>query len=84
MMGIAIAGISPLVLGAIVGRVGRKLGTAIAGVLVLAWFGVLGWFGLTGKLDGPVVQDLALYLLIGVVAFLIGSNLTSRFSPVTK
>ncbi|MFJ2543815.1 hypothetical protein [Microbacterium sp. NPDC087589] len=84
MIGVAVAGIALLIVGGIVGRAGRKLGTAIACALVLAWFGVLGWFALSGNLDGPAVQMLALYLGVGLVAFLIGSNLTSRISPTTE
>ena len=80
MIGIVIAGVALLVLGAVVGKVGPKLGTTLAICLVLGWFGVLAWFGSTGNLSGPVIQDLALYLLIGLTAFLVGSNLTSRSS----
>lgn len=82
MIVMTVVGIALLLLGAVVGRVGPKLGTALAGLLVLAWFGILAGFGLTGNLDGPAVQDLALYLMIGLLAFLIGSNLTAR--PATS
>lgn len=78
MLGVALASGALLIVGAIVGRVGPKLGTAISSALVLAWFGVLAWFKLTGNLDGPAVQGLALYLMTGLLAFLIGSNLTQR------
>lgn len=78
MIGIVVAGVALLILGLIVGRAGRKLGTAIAIALALAWFGVLAGFGLSGSLDASKTQELALYLMVGMVAFLIGTNLTSR------
>lgn len=84
MIGVTIAGVALLILGAIVGRVGQKLGTILVGVIVLLWFGVLAWFGLPGNLDGPVTQELALYLMIGLLAFLVGSNLTSRSASSPK
>lgn len=84
MIGIAAAGVALLIVGAIVGRVGRKLGTIIAIVLTLAWFGVLAGFGLAGTLNGPRIQELALYLMVGLVAFLIGANLTDRASSSSK
>lgn len=78
MIGIAVAGVALLILGLIVGKAGRKLGTAIAIALAVAWFGVLAGFGLAGNLDASKTQELALYLMVGMVAFLIGTNLTSR------
>jgi len=46
-------GVALLLWGTLVGRVGRKLGTLLAIVPVLVWFGVLAWFGSSGNLDSP-------------------------------
>ncbi|MDR2321507.1 MAG: hypothetical protein LBE60_07660 [Microbacterium sp.] len=64
--------------GALVGRIGRKLGTILAVVPVLVWFGVLAWLTSTNTLDSAEGRGLASYLLVGLLAFLVGSNLTSR------
>lgn len=74
-------GVILLILGAIAGRLTPKAGTVLAVILVLAWVGLLAWLALAGNLDGATVQSLAAYLVIGLLAFLIGSNLTSRLSP---
>lgn len=74
----AVVGGALLVLGAVAGSLSRKAGTILAVILVVAWIGLLSWFGLSGSLDGPTVQSLAAYLVIGLLAFLAGSNLTSR------
>ena len=80
MIGVFIAGVALFILGGIVGRVGQKLGTALSIAITLAWFGMLAWLGLTENLNGPTGQTVALYLMVGSVAFLVGSNLTSRWS----
>lgn len=64
--------------GVLVGRVGRKLGTALALVPVLLWFVVTAWFGWSGMQDNPAGDALPAYLVIGLLAFLAGSNLSSR------
>ncbi|MFE7065941.1 hypothetical protein [Microbacterium sp. NPDC057658] len=71
-------GVALLLWGTLVGRVGRKLGTLLAIVPVLVWFGVLAWFGSSGNLDSPAGDALAVYLVVGLLAFTIGVNLTDR------
>ncbi|WP_249521265.1 hypothetical protein [Microbacterium sp. ER1] len=71
-------GVALLLWGALVGRVGTKLGTLLAIVPVLVWFGVLAWFGSSGDLDSPAGDALPVYLVIGLLAFTIGVNLTNR------
>lgn len=71
-------GVALLLWGTLVGRVGRKLGTLLAIVPVLVWFGVLAWFGSSGNLDSPAGDALPVYLVIGLLAFTIGVNLTDR------
>ncbi len=75
-------GVALLLWGALVGRVGTKLGTLLAIVPVLVWFGVLAWFGSSGDLDSPPGDALPVYLVIGLLAFTIGVNLTNRFVAV--
>lgn len=74
-------GVVLLLWGALVGRLGRKLGTLLAVVPVLLWFGLLAWFTWSGALDSPTGDALPVYLLTGLLAFLIGANLTSRGEP---
>lgn len=69
-----------LILGGIASRVGRKLGTALALVPVAVWFGFLVRATLTGTVEGAGGDALLAYLLVGLIAFLVGSNLTSRSS----
>jgi hypothetical protein len=64
----------------VTGRAGQKLGTVLALIPVLVWFGVLAWSGWSGVLDTPAGDALAGYMLIGLFAFLIGSNFTERGS----
>lgn len=71
-------GVALLLWGALVGQAGRKLGTLLAIVPVLVWFGVLAWFGSSGHLDSPAGDALPAYLVIGLLAFTIGVNLTNR------
>lgn len=71
-------GVALLLWGTLVGRVGTKLGTLLATVPVLVWFGVLAWFGSSGDLDSPAGDALPVYLVIGLLAFTIGVNLTNR------
>lgn len=75
-------GVALLLWGTLVGRVGTKLGTLLAIVPVLVWFGVLAWFGLSGDLDSSAGDALPAYLVIGLLAFMIGVNLTNRSVPV--
>jgi len=44
-------GVALLLWGALVGRVGRKLGTLLAILPVLVWGGVLAWFTWSGATD---------------------------------
>lgn len=74
-------GLALLLWGALVGRVGRKLGTLLATLPVLLWFGVLAWFTWSGALDSPTGDALPAYLLVGLFAFLLGVNLTTRREP---
>lgn len=71
-------GVVLLFWGALVGRVGRKLGTVLSIVPVLVWFGFLAWFDWSGNLDGPAGDALPAYLVIGLLAFVIGVNFTNR------
>lgn len=71
-------GVALLLWGTLVGRVGTKLGTLLAIVPVLVWFGVLAWFGWSGDLDSPAGDALPVYLVIGLLAFMTGVNLTNR------
>lgn len=71
-------GVALLLWGVLVGRAGRKVGTALAVIPVLVWFGFLGWFVWTDSLGSPAGDALLVYLLIGLLAFLIGSSLPSR------
>ncbi|KJL33111.1 hypothetical protein [Microbacterium oxydans] len=73
-----------LLWGGLVGRVGTKLGTVLALVPVLVWFGVLAWSGSSGVLETPAGDTLPVYMLIGLFAFLIGSNFTSRSAASRK
>jgi hypothetical protein len=77
-------GVALLLWGTLVGRVGRKLGTLLAIVPVLVWFGVLAWFGSSGNLDSPAGDALPVYLVVGLLAFTIGVNLTDRSVSVRK
>jgi len=71
-------GVALLVWGALVGRAGRKVGTLLAVIPVAAWLGLLAWLGWTGSLDSPAGDALPAYLVIGLLAFFVGLNLTSR------
>jgi MFS family permease len=74
-------GVALLLWGALVGRVGRKLGTLLAILPVLVWGGVLAWFTWSGATDRSTGDALPAYLLVGLFAFLIGVNLTTRREP---
>ncbi|GAA1152779.1 hypothetical protein MOX01_00190 [Microbacterium oxydans] len=74
-------GIALLLWGALVGRVGRNLGTLLATVPVLLWVGVLAWFTWSGASDPSSGDALPAYLLVGLFAFLIGVNFTTRREP---
>lgn len=74
-------GLALLLWGAVVGRVGRKLGTLLAILPVLLWFGVLAWFTWSGASDRSTGDALPAYLLVGLFAFLLGVNLTTRRVP---
>lgn len=67
--------------GALVGRVGRRVGTLLAVVPILVWFVVIEWFTRSGALDRAAGDALPVYLLIGLFAFLIGENLARRRKP---
>lgn len=71
-------GLTLLLWGALVGRAGRKWGTLLATVPVLLWVGVLAWFTWSGASDRSTGDALPAYLLVGLFAFLIGVNLTTR------
>lgn len=74
-------GVALILWGALVGRVGRKLGTLFAVLPVLVWGGVLAWFTWSGASDRSPGDALPAYLLVGLFAFLIGVNLTTRREP---
>ncbi|WP_158297049.1 hypothetical protein [Zhihengliuella sp. ISTPL4] len=73
----ATVGAALFALGAIVGRVGPKLGTTLAVLAVVAWFSVLG-ISVWGGSSTADLEELSAYLLIGLLAFLTGSSLTER------
>lgn len=77
-------GVALLIWGALVGRVGRKVGTVLALVPVLVWFGLLAWFGWSGILDSPTGDALPAYLVIGLLTFLTGLNLAERSSALRR
>ena len=74
-MGFIAVGAALLLWGALAGRAGRKVGTVLALIPVAVWFGFLAWFGCTGGLDTPAADALPAYLVIGLLAFFVGSNL---------
>ena len=74
-MGYVVVGVALLLWGILVGRAGRKLGVVLSLIPVAVWFGFLAWFEWTGTLDGPAGDVLPAYLVIGLLAFLAGSNL---------
>lgn len=67
--------------GALVGRVGRRVGTLLAVVPILVWFMVIEGLTRSGALDRAAGDALPVYLLIGLFAFLIGENLARRRKP---
>lgn len=73
-----VVAVALLLWGGLVGRVGTKLGTALAVVPVVVWFGVLAWSGWWGEIETAAADALLVHMVIGLFAFLIGSNLTSR------
>ena len=77
-------GVALFLWGVLVGRVGQKLGTILALVPVLLWCVLMAWFSWSGMQDSPAGDTLPAYLLIGLLAFLAGSNLTSRFLESRK
>lgn len=72
MMFVAI-GLTLFVLGAIVERSGRKLGTALALLPVLLWF----WFLMQAQLNGELAErepvDLMIAMTVGLLCFIAGS-----------
>lgn len=76
-MGYVAVGAALLLWRVLAGRAGRKVGTVLALIPVAVWFGLLAWFGWTRGLDAPAADALPAYLVIGLLAFLIGSNLAS-------
>lgn len=58
--------------GALAGRVGAKVGIALALAPLAVWFAVLVWFIWSGTLDSQEGGALAGYLLIGLLAFVVG------------
>lgn len=71
-------GVALLLWGALVGRLGLKVGAVLAVIPVLIWLGFVAWFSWTGNLDTPAGDALPAYLVIGLLAFLTGSHLTGR------
>lgn len=71
-------GVALLLWGALVGRAGRTVGTVLALIPVAVWLGFVAWFGWTDSLDSPAEDALPAYLVIGLLTFSIGLNLTSR------
>lgn len=79
-----VVGIALFVLGALAGRVGPKLGTVLAVVPALVWFALLAQANSMGTIDGPAGNELLAYLLIGLIAFLVGSHITNLSRPSRK
>lgn len=72
-----VVGVALLLWGALAGRAGRKVGTVLALIPIAVWFGFLAWFGWADGLDSPAGDALPAYLVIGLLAFFVGSNLAS-------
>ncbi|MFB4354360.1 hypothetical protein RAC69_14500 [Microbacterium sp. LS_15] len=72
MMFVAI-GVTLFVLGAIVERSGRKLGTALALLPVLVWFWFLMQAQLNGEFGEQEARDHAIALVVGLLCFIAGS-----------
>lgn len=71
-------GAALLLWGVLVGRATPRVGTVLAIVPLAVWFGLSVWIGQPGVVEAPNADALLAYLLIGLLAFLVGSNLTSR------
>lgn len=71
-MMLVVIGVAMFVLGVVVERVGRKLGTVLAVLPSLVYFGFIVAAQRGGDLDSRVAADLALALLVGVLAFQCG------------
>lgn len=76
----AVVAVALLILGAIAGRVGARLGTALAVLPAVVWFALLAHAIRAGTVDGNGGDELLVLLLVGLVAFLTGSNIASRGS----
>jgi hypothetical protein len=76
-MGYVAVGAALLFWGVLAGRAGRKVGTVLALIPVAVWLGFVAWFGWTDSLDSPAEDALPAYLVIGLLAFFVGSNLAS-------
>ncbi|KNY05159.1 hypothetical protein [Microbacterium sp. GCS4] len=63
--------------GVVVERAGRVLGTVMALLPVLVWFGVLVAIQADGDLGWRVAADHALALIVGLSAFMLGSSVDS-------
>lgn len=78
-----VIGVALFAYGLLVGWVGPKLGTVLACVPVLLLFAVLVNLQLDGELSSAESADFGAGLLVGMLAFLTGSNLTEgRFAWV--
>ena len=81
-MTFVVVGLALFVYGLIAGRVGPKLGTALALVPVLLYLVLPMTMQFKGALDSSESADLSAAILIGTLAFLTGSNLTERGSAL--
>jgi hypothetical protein len=73
-------GVALFLLGVVVERTGPRLGTALALLPVVVWFVLLTQTALIGNINGPDGEALAVWLVTGLVAFLIGLSIARGFS----
>lgn len=71
-------GVILLLWGVLVRRASRRADAVLALLPVVAWLGVLAWFACSGTFGSPPGDALPAYLLIGLLAFLVGSNFGAR------
>lgn len=71
-------GAALLLWGALVGRASPAVGTILALIPLAGWFALSQWSDRPSGLLGLDGDRLLAYLLIGLLAFVVGSNFTSR------
>ncbi|MCM3778400.1 hypothetical protein [Microbacterium hydrocarbonoxydans] len=81
-MAYIIVGVALFLWGTLTGCAGQKLSAVLAMIPVVGWFAVLAWFGWSGNMDSPTGDALPAYLLIGLLAFMVGSAATTRLSKL--